>query len=141
MSKGSRHMSKQNHAEVAIIGGGIVGSAIAYYVAKSGIDCVLIEKNDIASGTSSRCDGNVTIVDKDPGFDSLMSLKSQELTVDLQNELDLDFEYRALGSLLVCENDHEMQAAAEWVDIQTASWFEVQIIGPRRSASRIALFC
>ena len=75
-------MSKQNHAEVAIIGGGIVGSAIAYYVAKSGIDCVLIEKNDIASGTSSRCDGNVTIVDKDPGFDSLMSLKSQELTVD-----------------------------------------------------------
>ena len=29
-------MSKQNHAEVAIIGGGIVGSAIAYYVAKSG---------------------------------------------------------------------------------------------------------
>ena len=27
-------MSKKNHAEVAIIGGGIVGSAIAYYVAK-----------------------------------------------------------------------------------------------------------
>ena len=84
-------MSKQNHAEVAIIGGGIVGSAIAYYVAKSGIDCVLIEKNDIASGTSSRCDGNVTIVDKDPGFDSLMSLKSQELTVDLQRRVGLGF--------------------------------------------------
>ena len=104
-------MSKENHTEVAIIGGGIVGCAIAYYVAKSGIDCVLIEKNDIASGTSSRCDGNVTIVDKDPGFDSLMSLKSQELTVDLSDELDLGFEYRALGSLLVCENDTEMEAA------------------------------
>ena len=93
-------MSMVNHTEVVIIGGGIVGCAVAYYVAKSGIDCVLIEKDDIASGTSSRCDGNVTIVDKDPGFDSLMSLKSQELTVDLNEELDLGFEYRALGSLL-----------------------------------------
>lgn len=128
MSKGDLNLSKKNHAEVAIIGGGIVGCAIAYYVAKSGIDCVLIEKDDIASGTSSRCDGNVTIVDKDPGFDSLMSLKSQELTVDLSEELDLSFEYRALGSLLVCENDTEMQAAKEWVDIQNAAGLKFNLL-------------
>ncbi len=121
-------MSTKNHSEVVIIGGGIVGCAIAYYVAKSGVDCVLIEKNDIASGTSSRCDGNITIVDKDPGYDSLMSLKSQELTVDLKEELDLDFEYRALGSLLVCENDHEMQAAKEWVDIQNAAGLKFNLL-------------
>jgi len=121
-------MSKKNHAEVAIIGGGIIGCATAYYLAKSGVDCVLIEKDDIASGTSSRCDGNVTIVDKDPGFDSLMSLKSQELTVDLTNELDLAFEYRALGSLLVCENDVEMQAAKEWVDIQNAAGLKFNLL-------------
>ncbi|MHA6260176.1 NAD(P)/FAD-dependent oxidoreductase [Sporosarcina sp. CAU 1771] len=121
-------MTRKTHAEVAIIGGGIVGCAIAYYVAKSGIDCVLIEKDDIASGTSSRCDGNVTIVDKDPGFDSLMSLRSQELTVDLSKELDLDFEYRALGSLLVCENDREMQAAKEWVDIQNAAGLDFKLL-------------
>lgn len=121
-------MSTKNHAEVVIIGGGIVGCAIAYYVAKSGVDCVLIEKNDIASGTSSRCDGNITIVDKDPGYDSMMSLKSQELTVDLKDELELDFEYRALGSLLVCENDHEMQAAKEWVDIQNAAGLKFNLL-------------
>ncbi len=121
-------MSKKNHAEVVIIGGGIVGCAIAYYVAKSGIDCVLIEKDDIASGTSSRCDGNVTIVDKDPGFDSLMSLKSQELTVDLSDKLDLGFEYRALGSLLVCENDTEMEAAKNWVDIQNAAGLDFRLL-------------
>lgn len=121
-------MSTNRHAEVAVIGGGIVGCAVAYYVAKAGIDCVLIEKNDIASGTSSRCDGNVTIVDKDPGFDSLMSLKSQELTIDLHEELDLPFEYRALGSLLVCENDVEMEAAKEWVDIQTKAGLKFNLL-------------
>lgn len=111
-------MTKETHAEVAIIGGGIVGCAIAYYVSKSGVDCLLIEKGDLASGTSSRCDGNITIVDKDPGFDSKMSLISQQLTVDLAKELDMPFEYRALGSILVCDNEAEMEAAEKWVDIQ-----------------------
>ncbi|MEC5424836.1 FAD-dependent oxidoreductase [Virgibacillus sp. C22-A2] len=111
-------MTVKNHSEVAIIGGGIVGCSIAYYLAKSGIDCILIEKNDIASGTSSKCDGNVTIVDKDPGFDSQMSMVSQELIADLQHELDLPFEYRALGSILVCDNEDEAEAAKKWVDTQ-----------------------
>jgi len=124
-------MTKENHAEVAIIGGGIVGCAAAYYVAKAGIDCVLIEKNDIASGTSSKCDGNVTIVDKDPGFDSTMSLKSQELTVELNEDLELPFEYRALGSILVCDNDDEMQAAKDWVKTQSEAGLKFNVLDPK----------
>lgn len=121
-------MTNQKHADVAIIGGGIVGSAIAYYVSKAGIDCMLIEKDDIASGTSSRCDGNITIVDKDPGFDSKMSLASQELTIDLNKDLEIPFEYRALGSILVCDNDAEMEAAADWVKIQNESGLKFNVL-------------
>ncbi|MGM8364431.1 NAD(P)/FAD-dependent oxidoreductase [Virgibacillus sp. W0181] len=121
-------MSAEKHAEVAIIGGGIVGCAIAYYVAKAGMDCAIIEKNDIASGTSSRCDGNITIVDKDPGFDSKMSLVSQELTVDLNNDLELPFEYRAHGSILVCDNEEEMEAATEWVKVQNDSGLKFNVL-------------
>ncbi|HEY4601831.1 MAG TPA: FAD-dependent oxidoreductase [Cerasibacillus sp.] len=121
-------MAQRRHAEVAIIGGGIMGSAISYYVAKAGLDCMLIEKNDIASGTSSRCDGNITIVDKDPGFDSKMSLVSQELTVELKDDLNLPFEYRELGSILVCDNDQEMEAAAEWVDIQKKAGLKFNLL-------------
>lgn len=121
-------MKQENHTEVAIIGGGIVGCAVAYYVAKAGIDCVLIEKNDIASGTSSRCDGNITIVDKDPGYDSKMSLVSQELTVELDKDLQLPFEYRALGSILVCDNEAEMEAAREWVKIQNDSGLQFEVL-------------
>src|SRR5699024_7423258 len=113
---------------VAVIGGGIVGSAVAYYIAESGLDCMLIEKNDVASGTSSKCDGNVTIVDKDPGFDSHMSLVSQELLADLQNKLDLPYEYRKHGSILVCDNDDEMQAATEWVKTQNEAGLKFNVL-------------
>lgn len=112
-------MTHKDYADVVIIGGGIVGCSVAYYTAKAGMDCMLIEKNDIASGTSSRCDGNVSIVDKDPGFDSQMSWKSQELIAELQHELDLPYEYRALGSILVCDNEDEAEAAKEWVKTQS----------------------
>ncbi|MFC0301249.1 NAD(P)/FAD-dependent oxidoreductase [Virgibacillus soli] len=121
-------MAQKHHAEVAIIGGGIMGSAIAYYVAKAGLDCMLIEKNDIASGTSSKCDGNITIVDKDPGYDSKMSLVSQELTVELKKDLAIPFEYRELGSILVCDNDAEMEAAMEWVGIQNEAGLKFNVL-------------
>jgi sarcosine oxidase subunit beta len=114
--------------EVAIIGGGIVGSAVAYYLAESGLDCVIIEKNDIASGTSSRCDGNVSIVDKDPGFDSHMSWVSQELIEDLSKKLDRPFEYRKSGSILVCDNDDEMQAAVDWVKTQNEAGLKFNVL-------------
>ncbi|MGG1658520.1 NAD(P)/FAD-dependent oxidoreductase [Brevibacillus sp. NRS-1366] len=105
----------QTHAQVAVIGGGIIGGAIAYYAAQAGLDVVVLEKGELASGTSSRCDGNILAIDKDPGFDSQMSLQSQMLVDQLNRELDHSFEYRAPGSILVCETDAEMEAASEWV--------------------------
>ncbi|MBE0339406.1 FAD-binding oxidoreductase [Paenibacillus sp. 28ISP30-2] len=106
---------KHGAADLAVVGGGIIGAAIAYYAAKSGLKVVLAERGEIAGGTSSRCDGNILAIDKEPGFDSRMSLVSQELVAELARELEDEFEYRAPGSILVCENDQEMQAAEQWV--------------------------
>lgn len=106
------------HCDVLIIGGGIIGCSIAYYTSKYGRDVTIIEKGEFVSGTSSRCDGNILAIDKDPGFDSQMSLVSQKLVTDLSEELEHSFEYRAPGSILVCESDEEMEAAQQWVNSQ-----------------------
>jgi glycine/D-amino acid oxidase-like deaminating enzyme len=108
-------MTFTSHSEVVVIGGGIIGGAIAYYAAKAGLQVTVVERGELASGTSSRCDGNILAIDKDPGFDSQMSLKSQELVHELSQELEHSFEYRAPGSILVCETEEEMVAAEEWV--------------------------
>ncbi|WP_263559942.1 NAD(P)/FAD-dependent oxidoreductase [Paenibacillus polymyxa] len=109
---------KHDAADLVIVGGGIIGTAIAYYAAKSGMKVVLAERGEIAGGTSSRCDGNILAIDKEPGFDSRMSLLSQKLVAELAKELEDEFEYRAPGSILVCENDQEMQVAEQWVTRQ-----------------------
>lgn len=120
-------MNGKNY-EVVVIGGGIVGCSVAYYLAEAGLETILVEKNDIASGTSSRCDGNVTIVDKDPGFDSEMSLVSQELLNDLTKVLNIPFEFREHGSILVCDNDDEMQAAKDWVKTQNDNGLKFNVL-------------
>ncbi|CAH1191504.1 FAD-dependent oxidoreductase [Paenibacillus sp. JJ-223] len=102
-------------AEVVVIGGGIIGLSIAYYAAKQGMDVIVVERGELAGGTSSKCDGNILAIDKDPGFDSQMSLKSQELVAEWARELGEEFEYRAPGSILVCETEEEMLAAENWV--------------------------
>jgi sarcosine oxidase subunit beta len=106
------------NCEVLVIGGGIIGCSIAYYASKYGRDVTIIEKGEFVSGTSSRCDGNILAIDKDPGFDSQMSLFSQNLVDELSRDLEHSFEYRAPGSILVCESDEEMEAAQKWVDRQ-----------------------
>ncbi|WZY00852.1 FAD-dependent oxidoreductase [Bacillus sp. FSL W7-1360] len=114
--------------EVAVIGGGIIGCAVAYYTAKLGYDVTVIEKGELACGTSSHCDGNVLAIDKEPGFDSQMTLKSQQLLDELAKELPLPFEYRQPGSILVCETEAEMVAAEKWVQQQTDAGLDFRML-------------
>lgn len=120
--------AKRTSADVIVVGGGIIGMAISYYAAKQGMDVLLLERGELGGGTSSRCDGNILAIDKDPGFDSRMSLQSQLLVRDLARELDEPFEYRAPGSILVCENDAEMEAAGQWVDRQRAAGLSFRLL-------------
>src|SRR5699024_9684125 len=74
------------------------------------------------------CDGNISIVDKDPGFESEMSMVSQELTQEIKDDLQLPFEYRASGSILVCDTEEEYEAAAEWVEIQREAGLKFNLL-------------
>ena len=116
------------HCDVVVIGGGIIGAAIAYYGSKSGLDITILERADIASGTSSKCDGDILAVDKDPGFDSKMSFESQKLVRELNEDLDIPFEYRSPGSVLVCENEVELEAAERWVSQQQNAGLDFKML-------------
>lgn len=121
-------MGDSIHRDIVVIGGGIMGAAIAYYCSKAGLDITILEQKELASGTSSRCDGNILAIDKDPGFDSQMSLKSQQLVHELHKDLEIAFEYRNPGSILVCENEQELDAAQKWVDQQQAVGLDFKML-------------
>ena len=50
----------KNKADIVIIGGGIIGCAVAFNLAKKGMkDIVIIEKGFLASGATGRCGAGV----------------------------------------------------------------------------------
>lgn len=110
-------MSKS--ADVIVVGCGVIGSSVAYYLSRAGLSVTVVERGDAASGTSSACDGNVLVTDKMPGFDSQMTFESQKLYDKLENELGYDFEYRRLGSTLAVEDEGQEKVARDWVKRQT----------------------
>ena len=106
-------MARSPH--VIVVGSGVVGAASAYYLAAAGANVTVVDRGDLGGGTSSRCDGNVLLIDKDTGFDSVLGAKSQELLHDLQARLG-PMEYRRPGSYLVLGGEDEVEPAKAWVE-------------------------
>ena len=107
--------------DVIVVGCGVIGASVSYYLSRAGLAVTTIDRGDTASGTSSACDGNVLLTDKQPGFDSQMTYESQKLYDILENELGHGFDYRRLGSTLAVEDEEQEVVAREWVRTQQAA--------------------
>jgi glycine/D-amino acid oxidase-like deaminating enzyme len=95
--------------EVIVIGGGIIGSSVAYFLKEKGYWPILVDKDNFGKETSSACEGTVIMQSKQPGPKLELALKSRTLYQELSRKLVYDIEYREKGGLVLLEN--EQQAA------------------------------
>jgi sarcosine oxidase subunit beta len=121
-------MTVHKIANVVVIGGGVAGAAITYFLTRKNVEVILVEKGAIASGTSGRCEGDVLICDKEPGFDSRLGKLSQDLFPQIAQELDYDIGWTQKGSLLAIENEEEMEVAKTFCARLAAEGLPVRIL-------------
>lgn len=121
-------MMPNRSADVVVIGGGVVGTAIAYFLVRNNMDVILVEKGAITAGTSGRCEGDVLVCDKMPGFDSRLNKFSQDLFPEIANELDYDISWTRKGSLLAIENEEELEKAKKFCSQLNAEGLPVRIL-------------
>ncbi len=106
--------------DVLIIGGGVIGLSITYWLARRGLAAACLERRTLAGGTSSRCDGNVVLHDTHPGYECRFAKFSQDFYPELSRELDVDFHWTRKGSVLLLDNDGEVELAREHAAKMTA---------------------
>jgi glycine/D-amino acid oxidase-like deaminating enzyme len=87
--------------EVLVIGSGLVGASTAYELARAGCEVVVLERGDLASGTTAHGEGNILVSDKPPGAELDLALVSVARWHELADELDDPFEFDPKGGLAV----------------------------------------
>jgi glycine/D-amino acid oxidase-like deaminating enzyme len=133
-----------------VVGGGITGTAAAYYLAASGAHVALLEQFDLNTQASGRNAGSLHGQIQHPPFLergeewAKAFLPALSFLVDsvalwrcLSEEIGVDLEVTTEGGLLVAETDQQMRDIERKVAIERSGGFESEVIG-REDLRRLA---
>jgi glycine oxidase len=112
--------------DVVIVGGGIIGCAIAFFLAKSGVRPLVLERGQVGGEASSGAAGMLTAQahtdEPGPLFDLKLASRAlyERLASELLDRAGLDIEYRQLGHIVPALTEAEVAAVKERAGWQAA---------------------
>lgn len=111
---------------VVVIGAGAIGAACALALVEAGADVVVLDRVGVAGETSSRCEGNILVSDKEPGAEAELAIVANRRWRELAARLDADrvpgqpaTEFEAKGGVVVAFGGGE-QALEDFAATQRA---------------------
>jgi len=113
-------MNKENVADLAIVGAGIVGLAHAYHALKKGLKVVLFEKERFAVGASVRNFGMIWPIGQAPGDGLELALQSREHWMEISDQAG--FWLNPSGSLHVVYHQDEWDVLNEFMSLYPNSY-------------------
>jgi len=123
---------KPLRTDVVVIGAGIIGSSIAYYLSRHKLRVILLDRRDIASGSSGACDGLVFLQSKKPGIHLQLAMESRKRFKHLTQQLPVPIEYKETGGMVVIETEEELTAMQQFVAQQQESGLDVTLLEGKR---------
>jgi glycine/D-amino acid oxidase-like deaminating enzyme len=127
----------QSEYDIAVVGGGLVGLAIAFGLARGGKRLVVLDEGDVAKRASRGNFGLVWVQGKGLGLPPYTgwTLHSSNDWLQLQDELkkrsDLDVCFQRPGGFSLCLSDGEMEVRAnviEQIHDQQGAKYEVDLL-------------
>ena len=118
----------KSQVRVAIIGGGAVGAAILYHLVEAGVtDCLLIEKDELTSGSTWHAAGNI------PTYaNSWLGMRAGNyawaLYKDLEAKVDSAITYRHTGAFWPAHTPERMELFRHLSGVARCAGFELPIL-------------
>lgn len=119
-------------AEVIIIGAGVIGTSIAYHLAKFGChDVIVIEKNRIGFGSTAQSGGGIRQQFSDE-LNIKLSLESIEFFKHFEEETGRTAEFHQYGYLYLFTTDEDLQRSRRNAALQRElGGYEVYFLSPK----------
>ncbi len=124
------------HARVVIIGGGAVGVSSLYHLAKLGwTDCLLLEQNELTSGSTWHAAGNCPTYST--GWGALKLQKySSDLYRRLADEVDYPINYHVVGAIRLAHTQERMDEFKHVRAMARANGMDYEILSPNEIQDR-----
>ncbi|WP_367356165.1 NAD(P)/FAD-dependent oxidoreductase [Mesotoga sp.] len=127
-------MTVKNRYRVVIIGGGVIGTATAFYLAKSGIrNVAVLEKDYLSSGSTGRCGGGIR-----QQWSERMNVRLAMRSVDhfkrFESEVGFDIEYFQGGYLLLAYTEEEVSLFEKNTKMQQEEGLNVVLLSREETA-------
>ncbi len=135
-------MAKQlpANADVAIIGGGVIGCSIAYHLTKIGItNVVLLERKMLTSGTTWHAAGLVGQLRATRNMTELAKYTS-ELMRGLEEETGQATGFKQNGSISIAKNDARMEEFMRGASMAKNFGLEIHVLSPGEIKERLPHF-
>jgi glycine/D-amino acid oxidase-like deaminating enzyme len=123
-------------ADVVIIGGGIIGTSAALFLAQKGISVALCEKGHIAGEQSSRNWGWCRKMARDPREIPLI-IESLRLWERMNETVEAETGFRTCGIMYLGETEADLARLAEWLEHARQYQLDTRIIGGAEVAERL----
>jgi len=112
--------------DAIVIGAGVIGAATALSLANAGMKVLVIDRGNIASGTTSAGEGNILVSDKEPGPELDLALRSREAWFEIEEDIGGDFELEAKGGLVVARSEGGVSGLRTLTSAQRRSGIDAQ---------------
>jgi len=105
-------------ADIVIIGGGIIGVSIAYYLGKMGArDVILFEKDLIGMGSTGLCAGGIRR-QWSTEVNMHFALKAFEVFQNFEEEFGASPEFHRIGYLFLAKDEEELESFKKNTELQ-----------------------
>jgi glycine/D-amino acid oxidase-like deaminating enzyme len=129
-------LSLPSQARAVVIGGGVIGTSVAYHLAKLGwTDLVLLEQGELSCGTTWHAAGLVGQLRANQGGTRLVQY-STELYRELERETGLATGFKRCGGVTVARTQARMTQLRRTAATAAAFGLECELLTPAQAAAR-----
>jgi sarcosine oxidase subunit beta len=121
----------RSKAEVVVIGGGVVGTSIAYHLARQGMtDIAVLERNFLAAGATGRCGGGMR-QQWSTKTNVLLAKHSVEEFKNFREKMGQNIQYRQGGYMLPAFNEAMLSELKTNVALQNSLGVNTRMVTPQ----------
>ncbi|MDN0198496.1 FAD-binding oxidoreductase [Streptomyces sp. S.PNR 29] len=121
-------------ASVVVIGGGVMGTSIACHLSRAGVrDVVLVEREELASGSTSKAAGGVRAQFSDE-LNVLLGARSLEAFGRFEEDTGYDIGLHRVGYLFLLSTPEDVAAFEAGVRLQNSLGVPSRMLAPEEAA-------